>query len=494
VLIAVASAGALLIGLSAVGPAPSAQAAYRPASPTPGSHSAYLAEVKADASEIASHIGHSLSLPLSVVVNTTQKYGTSPAYTFVYDGGGGMTGPPARCTAYINPNFTKEDAEYQKLALVHEVFHCFEALDYPTLSAYYAAPAWLIEGEAEWVGATLAPTSLPVWDDYLTDPDTSLFDRSYDAIGFYAHMTNSGEDTWHLLDAMLKAGGSAAAYSVAADKEVRLTWASSLARQSGFGKGWQTTGPGITSATYHPTLETVGVGTKISDTVGAYTNALVEFKTQPGTDIVDIAVSTPYSRLHTANGTEYDDVTKVPAFCLQDCDKCPQVQALPRMTAGTNWLAVTGDATGATYTVAGAMATCAACLVGNWTVTNLSLITNPGGTHSGGAGTEVDIAPDGDATGNFTPGAPLVGGGGSVKFSGTIVDHYGFPPDTTARSGSFTSTPVLDQGTISLDGSPPRAITPETESGSYSCVGTGLTLTFTGGGSGELVYTLVPAS
>ena len=38
------------------------------------------------------------------------------------------------------------------------------------------------------------------------------------------------------------------------------------------------------------------------------------------------------------------------------------------VSGGTNWLAVTGDKAGATYTVAGAKAVCQPCLVGNWVV------------------------------------------------------------------------------------------------------------------------------
>jgi len=77
-----------------------------------------------------------------------------------------------------------------------------------------------------------------------------------------------------------------------------------------------------------------------------------------------------------------------------------------------------------------------------------------------------------------------------VKFSGSLI---GFPTKTTARSGSSVP-PVVARATISIDGSPPVPIKPETTSGSYSCVGAGLTLTFTGGGAGELIYTLVPAT
>jgi hypothetical protein len=497
--VVVLSAAAVALSLATVGgsptPLPPTQlAASRSEVPVRlGSAGQYQKELSADSSEIASHLGHGLRLPIKAVVNTKQLEGDVPAYTLVYDSSGSTTGVPASCKTFINPSYDKEDAAYQKLALIHELFHCYEAMDYPTVAAFQAAPGWLIEGEAEWVGATLAPTELPVWNAYLTGLSTSLFARSYDAIGFYAHMTNSGEDTWHLLDPMLKAGSSAAAYNVAASKTVRLTWASSLARQSSFGKGWQTSGPGITSATVHPGIHEVVIGTTITGNVAPYTNALVEFRA--ASDIVDISASTPYSRLHLANDTEDDNLTAGPnAFCVNNCDACPQVEALPKLPLGTQWLAVTGDSAGASYTVAGAKATCGPCLVGNWKVTSLSLTTDPGGTHTGGAGTEVDINANGNATGIFTPGAPLTGASGDVKFYGTQIDHYGFPVNTTARSGSFGVTLVAAGASISVDGSPPVGIAAsETLSGSYSCVGTGLRLTFPAGGD-TFVYNMVPAA
>jgi hypothetical protein len=461
------------------------EASVRPTLPPASTLSA---EAKADSKNIAAKLGHGLSLHLSVAVNTTQMYGKVPAYAFAYDSSGGETGTPASCVVSVNPSFADEDADYQKLALIHEVFHCYEAMDFPTLSAFYAAPAWLIEGEAEWVGATLAPTTLPVWDAYLTDLHTSLFARSYDAIGFYAHMTNSGEDTWHLLDGMLKAGSSAAAYNVAANKEVRLTWASSFARQSGLGKGWATTGPGITSATYHPGIYDVAVGSTFNSSVVPYTNALVRFQVS-GAQVVDISAPTPYSRLHTADGKEYDDLASGPnAFCVSNCTMCQQLKDLPRLTSGVNWLAVTGDAGGSSWSIAGAKATCQPCLVGNWVVTNLTLTTSPGGSHSGAAGSTVDIMDNGDVTADFTPGSPLSNG---VKFSGTQTDHYNFAPHTTARSGSILDTPGAYASTITVGGVT-EAIKPESAFGSYQCVGTGLSLDFTKGPS-QLSYTLVPA-
>ena len=130
------------------------------------------------------------------------------------------------------------------------------------------------------------------------------------------------------------------------------------------------------------------------------------------------------------------------------------------------------------------------CLVGTWTVTSLTLGTT-GLTFTGGAGTTVDILPNGNAVGNFTPGAPLVGRAGSAKFNGTITDHYGFPSNTTARSGSFESTPVSSNATITVAGAT-KPVTPETYQGSYTCSGKDLSLNFTAGSS-SLAYELVPA-
>ena len=487
----IAAACVALVLVGAGGVAQARLAPLRPSSSALQPVATYQEEANADSKEIAAHIGHGLKLPIKIFVNTKEKNGPSPAYTLVFDSVGGATGAPSVCKTYINPSFAAEDSEYQTLALIHEVFHCYQAADFPTVDAFQAAPAWLIEGEAEWVGAVLAPTELPVWNAYLTGLSTSLFARSYDAIGFYAHMTNSGDDTWHLLDKMLEAGGSAAAYSVAANKQLRLTWASSLARQS-FGKGWETTGPGITGATYHPGINEIAVGTNLNDTVAPYTNALVRFQATSA-QVIDITVNTQYSRLHTASGHEYDDLSKGPnAFCITNCNMCPQVQSLPRLTTGTNWLAVTGDAAGASYSIAGAKAACAPCLVGHWVVTNFTLTTYPGGSHSGGAGITLVIAAGGNATGDFTPGAPLVGPSGTVKFSGTETDHYGFDVNTTARSGNFISTTVVPGLTITINGGITVPVKPATTTGSYSCVGTGLKLHFTGGPS-VLDYTLAPA-
>jgi hypothetical protein len=131
------------------------------------------------------------------------------------------------------------------------------------------------------------------------------------------------------------------------------------------------------------------------------------------------------------------------------------------------------------------------CLDGNWKVTSLTLSTT-GLTFTGGVGTTVDIKSNGNALGNFTPGTPLSGSEGSAKFNGTITDHYGFSPKTTAKSGNFSSvTNVSDDATITVAGVT-KPVSPSPEQGSYKCSGKALSLTFTSGAS-TLAYQLVPA-
>ena len=130
------------------------------------------------------------------------------------------------------------------------------------------------------------------------------------------------------------------------------------------------------------------------------------------------------------------------------------------------------------------------CLEGDWNVTSITLSTT-GLTFTGGAGTTVDIMSNGNALGNFTPGAPLTGAEGSAKFNGTVTDHYGFSPKTTAHSGTFPVSTVTDAATITVAGAT-RPVTSSPEQGSYSCTGKDLSLTFTSGGS-TLMYQMSPA-
>jgi hypothetical protein len=415
-LISVAAVGPSLLvfgaGSSSPQPAPPSDSSaqllsYRTIDPSVPPAGPYLAQAEHYSSEIAMNIGHPLSLPLSVVVNSVQLEGPNTgAYAAPLDSSGGQNGTATRCVIFIDPFLYRHEGTAEaNLTIAHEVFHCFQAMDYSSIPTFLHAPRWLIEGEAEWVGATLVPFDDDFWNAYLLDLTTPLFTRSYDAIGFYALMTESGIDTWHLLDPMLKVGSSAAAYALAANSTLKEDWASSLARQPSFGQEWDANGPDITNVKYNPAVTVLRTGTVLGGKVAPYTNALIPFS--PATDVVHITTTTAYSRLHTGNGANYDQLDMQPNdFCNNQCGKCPEMKAMPRI-GGSSWLAVTGDIQGASYRVTGEKAMCnAPCIVGTWTVTNET--SQYLGIREGGAGAIWTVDPDGTISVDWAESTPVV--------------------------------------------------------------------------------------
>jgi hypothetical protein len=491
VFMAMAMAMATVMGLAGSGSASAATGAGRmlsdqriaPAKPAAGP---YLAVLNHLSGEIASDIGHPLSPTISVVVNSTQQLGAGTlAYADAQSTSGNPDAPATKCVVAINPSlYHAQETALTNFVLAHEVFHCFEAMDFPTVAAFGHAPDWLVEGEAEWVGDTIAPREDTWWNSYLEDPETSLFSRSYNAVGFYALMSASGDDTWHLLDPMLRASGNAAAYAVASTPTLDLDWASSLTRQSGFGAGWDATGPGITDARYNPDTTIVKNRTILRATVAPYTNAVIKFN--PAADVVDVSGGTVNSRLHEADGDTVNNPDN--EYCVHQCDQCPEMQAMPKLESGTNWLTVTGNTGGATYSVAGKKAQCSeSCMVGSWTATSM-VVTADGGQYYGGAGTIVVISLDGLATANFTPGQPFQ----ILKFDGTETAVYTFPANPKETSGKIlVGNYNISQTVIEVNDKPHGMLQPGPGSGTFDCMGTtGLTLNFPAGFDG-LTYTLV---
>jgi hypothetical protein len=282
--------------------------------------------------------------------------------------------------------------------------------------------------------------------------------RSYDAIGFYAHMAETGTDPWSRLDAMLKAGGNPAAYDTGVDAEFRQTWGSSLARQASFGSGWDTTGPGIPSLAYSPTPVTISNGSSTDGTVSPYANGVCEIDITA--DAVDISVSNVYGRLHASNGTEHDGGSiKSAEFCVEGnpiCGECTNLKALPQISSGAAWLGVTGDAAGASYTVTRVKASCDACPVGDWTSTQYAFAysgnnSTANTTAPGGAGIEVEIGETGAMTIDFngmqefpvqgTQNGTTIDADG--RFVGTETTRMPLPDSTGAVSaaGMFQAPP-----------------------------------------------------
>ena len=164
-------------------------------------------------------------------------------------------GPPAGCMIAVRGDVAGSagDAELTTI-LAHEVFHCFQrTYGGLPLSASVARGAWINEGQAAWVGETIAggsSESREWWQAWLSDTLTGLFFRSYDAIGFYADLEANGIDPWSVFDPMLAVtGGGREAFNVAVGgrgPDFLDVIAKALVRQRPLGAAWESEGPGIT--------------------------------------------------------------------------------------------------------------------------------------------------------------------------------------------------------------------------------------------------------
>lgn len=154
-----------------------------------------------------------------------------------------------------------------KSLLAHEIYHCFQN----ELIGVREMPEWFIEGSAMWAGEAYTggtKMSSPMWKDYLSN-QKSLFNRGYDAIGFYAHLKNSGVNVWKLLDSILKTASADSdvlfnQFVKFAGDSFLTNWASGLARKSEAGPDWDTTGPGITTDKRSPEPIALSSSTPVS--------------------------------------------------------------------------------------------------------------------------------------------------------------------------------------------------------------------------------------
>lgn len=303
--------------------------------------------------DISARIGDDLPVPITIVfdarpyVAETRALGMADAR---YTGG-----RYSECVVHLFPaTFTSGESAVTTLA--HEMVHCFQYNVYPTLDALMAAPKWVVEGSAEWAGNTLAPQAEANawWEDYLTQPQQDLRHRTYDAIGFYAHLDESGRSPWTVFRAMWSASGSQAAFAAsgAAEGEFLDTWSASLARTPALGGAWDTTGPNITDD-HAPQIDlTVPQGESVAVSAAPYANRL--YALDVAADIVTLGIS-GHGRL--GDGSVDDAELGSSTYCTRTLGcACPNggPPEPPRLTRSGALLALTGGPEGTVGAVAGA--------------------------------------------------------------------------------------------------------------------------------------------
>jgi hypothetical protein len=198
-------------------------------------------------------------------------------------------------------------------------------------------------------------------------PGKALFERAYDALGFYAHMQESGLGPWQRFDPMLRSlatgsGSDEAAYefATAGSDRFHLSWASGYFRKPSLGRDWTFEGNGITADAPSPAQVSVPArGAASPDPFRAppYPEAIGNVKSSA--DITHFSV-TGYGRLlDPGSGWEYAKTTLSDIyFCTraQPCE-CPPGSSyngppLVRLTTSA-YLALTGGPYGSKATIEG---------------------------------------------------------------------------------------------------------------------------------------------
>ncbi|WP_328992856.1 hypothetical protein OG394_01215 [Kribbella sp. NBC_01245] len=330
------------------------------ATPKPGPKAAfYTAMAEAAAREIGSRVGVALTLTLDADERRTQS-STADADSAPLTAKGEYVGKAARCQISISPK-TPPTGAYLEMVMAHEVWHCFEG-QVLGLDRFYSPTrgAWLIEGQAEWVGYELHPDapSDGFWDQYVQHPELKLFRHSYPAIGFYARLGHTGKDAWQVLIPMLRETSNEAAFQVsgAGSDAFLYNWASSYFRAKTLGDAWDMTGPGLAPGpgAKDPGL-VVGKGGTTPFAAAAYTNAIFQLASEA--EVTTFAVK-GHVRLGDVPSRRDYLVNDGSSFCTKPggctCPAGSNYQGPPLTQVDTTTLfAVTGGPSGTKGTATG---------------------------------------------------------------------------------------------------------------------------------------------
>ena len=231
--------------------------------------------------------------------------------------------------------------------LAHEVMHCYQfALG--TLEDFTSLPLWVKEGTAQFAGEDYAAVGSyanePYWRQYLTG-EASLFDRSYDAMGFFFHLKSRGIDPYPIIKLAILAGPTAAATVgspssallmsiIRADTgdDVFSQWPTSLARRRDLGTEWDSTAPGIPPEQRAPLVGSVSEGSPFELNVDAAQQKLL-FLAFPRGEILRLAIE-GYGGIHwdpAAGGgsTEWYALAHLGSYCVAGTCQCPDGSVPP---------------------------------------------------------------------------------------------------------------------------------------------------------------------
>ena len=209
---------------------PAAQASASPTGAVavayrPGGGAAYETDLRdlvaMEEADIVALLGRDLGL--NVEVETGVTFARADIYGDAEPFGGGLPNHPPYDTCRLR--FRDDLGGNPASTVAHEVFHCFQF----TFSGYtLASPDWVVEGQAEWVGARVGgadDTTLDNWTDWVLGSMGSLFNRDYDAAGFFWVIEQAGLDPWAVMPAMFGVSNEGAVAATGLTGAEVMRWA-----------------------------------------------------------------------------------------------------------------------------------------------------------------------------------------------------------------------------------------------------------------------------
>jgi hypothetical protein len=306
-------------------------------------------------SEISKRLHRTLKAPVKFGFGPPPSdYPRALAYAFPTH----FEGVPDECHIRATPLVSLSSELRIRVTMAHEVFHCFQFEKMP--AGVYSS--WVLEGQAEWAGESIAgpgTDGLDWWESYLKSPTKSLFERTYDAVGFYEHLVEVGVDPWTIFDEMLKTPGDnvVAFKSARADNDIFYnTWASGLRRTNTAPASWYAQGRWQANEHSGPEPLQIAGEDSMSLSADAVTNRL--YLATSTADITEISVEGPVRMLTGTNDVPdvqlIDLCTKGPTVAACECPE-GQTYMGPDLYSsdGVIWLGVSGALHGTTGTIRG---------------------------------------------------------------------------------------------------------------------------------------------
>jgi hypothetical protein len=260
---------------------------------------------------------------------------------------------PAGCSTLVNLEMS--DASILAHVIYHETFHCFQHTTHATVASRvgaYGNNGWVWEGSIVWgVNELLGPdvNTPSSWALWLTSPERSLFAHRYDAIGFFAHLAETGTNPWSVMPAMFRQTSSDGAFAASGAGDAFLdSWASGYLRDRRLGKAWDFTGTGITRHGVNPTRVSIGKNESRQFHADPYTNDQLALNVDA--EVLEVQV-TGHGRV--ADGRRDYVVKGGRQFCLKGECKCPDEKQHVDKLASESSFAITGGRVGTSVTLTG---------------------------------------------------------------------------------------------------------------------------------------------